>query len=501
MTEPPRMTPRRPGPEESTRSGGRRLLAALVAFSLSGLGFALLVRAFAPAQGGSSSEGSSEGVVRLLLAKSDEPTALLTAEGRATAGLVADFGWCEDKVCETGGVASTHPVEFLPVEVWSRLVIEGSADRVYARLCEPAGGCLPAEDVEATYGLGMFRSTPGDYTLEVVASWASDGVRGEATFRFGIRLVGGAAASEVTAPRVAEVVCTGEGADVLTPAVQVQADGLHVHVTGDGVPARTVEIRPERGGLITLEFEEQAELDSMAVLLAPTGSASVRCFDASAEKADTGDAALLEIVDRDGLWRTDALSCPPGDKIVDAGGYWFFTDSNAVASGISRAVPGVLATDAVGYGGYPVLGATPRWRVVRDGQVVASMDLSTYDDRTFVMSLFACGSSGIGKAGAPTAGTLATPFHLPGSRVCDPYANACGSVFVSAARYAEMIGIPARDLTYVPEPWMACMDSQPEGCRTDPSDVTLEVLLDPIDATRFIAEAGCGATAATVCRT
>ena len=137
--------------------------------------------------------------------------------------------------------------------------------------------------------------------------------------------------------------------------------------------------------------------------------------------------------------------------------------------------------------------------MVRDGRVVGSTEIVTYDDRRFA-SVYSCDDSGIGVPGEPTAGQLATPFALPGIPRCDPYATECSIAYLTATRYADIRGEDPGRYTPPQMPWAACLDTQPEGCRPNPDDVVLQILLAPPDAELFMSEQGCGSSEATACR-
>ena len=128
------------------------------------------------------------------------------------------------------------------------------------------------------------------------------------------------------------------------------------------------------------------------------------------------------------------------------------------------------------------------------------MDVSTYDDRTFVTAMYACEDSEIGVGRATSPATLATPFRVDGYEPCDPYADSCRSVFVSAAWYAERNNVEAARYAVAPEPWMACTDDQPQGCAPKPTTVSLELILTPADAVRFVGDEACGGTETAMCR-
>lgn len=106
--------------------------------------------------------------------------------------------------------------------------------------------------------------------------------------------------------------------------------------------------------------------------------------------------------------------------------------------------------------------------------------------------------SGIGDPNSSTAGPIATTREVPGFPRCDPYTNACVSVWVSQARYAQIRGDP------VPQPDLqvpSCDEAAPdEACSTYPDDQAVELLMFPEDGDAFIAQYGCGQALAEMCR-
>lgn len=153
--------------------------------------------------------------------------------------------------------------------------------------------------------------------------------------------------------------------------------------------------------------------------------------------------------------------------------------------------------DVVAFGGYPEDpdGADPV--VVRDGKVIGSFELSTYDQRTFVVYGVFCDSSGITEPPEGIADMTATPFHLPDVSRCDPYAGPCSTVFLSAARYEAFTGDAPELVKAIP--MAACDRDNPGTCVPDAKDMIVRVMTTSDDAERFVDEHGCGATEDTAC--
>jgi hypothetical protein len=295
---------------------------------------------------------------------------------------------------------------------------------------------------------------------------------------------------------VARIVCRGDTTTVETPIVRAQADGVHLLVDSDD-PDVSFSVRDDEGR--TDRWGRTPGTDEpFAVLLAP-GQIRVAC----GTSMNVMDGVAFEVTDPRGLWHDARLSCLASGDFDARGSFPFYADVNPLPEAIARAVSGVRATDAISYAGYPRSSGDPEpssYRIVRAGQVVGSMDIVSYDVRTYAYALYSCDSSGIGMPGEPTAGQLATPFDMPGLSRCDPYLTDCSIVYLTATRYAD-IRDEDPDRYALPEmPEAACLASQPEGCPPNPDDVVLQILLDPADALRLIWEEGCGGSEETVCR-
>jgi hypothetical protein len=214
------------------------------------------------------------------------------------------------------------------------------------------------------------------------------------------------------------------------------------------------------------------------------------------------NGVAFEVVDPEGLWHDDRLACIESGAFDQRDSFPFYADVNPLPEAIARAVPGVRATDAISYSGYPLPPweqASEGYRIVRDGQVVAGIEVVSYDDRRFAYGVWSCDTSRIGMPDEPSAGQLATPFELPGLPRCDPYASSCSTVYLTAARYAASRGEDPDRYTPPEVPWDACLDTQPQGCPPDPDDIVLQILLAPPDAELFVSEHGCGSSEATAC--
>ncbi len=318
-----------------------------------------------------------------------------------------------------------------------------------------------------------------------------------------------------TAPLVGQIACTDTGTEVSTPSVQVQPDGVHFAVENP-VGATMLDVFPALwgDGVAGQEFEgPMAEV----LLQVPPGDALVACVPkGGGPRADSLDelkaAVPIQIEDPSGAWKSDVLACGAGErKELDRPGLAAYASVNPNTTDleevIRRAIPGILDTDQVGPAGYP--NGDPRtrqWRVVRDGKVIAliryPLPVPGAGD-PLAMAQFSpvvtCAGSGIG-VGDQTSGLLATPFELPDYDRCDPYAEECSLVYVTAERYRQLGG-RLEPKILVPEGSTQCFqDGVPAACGGQPPGTFWYALrLTPAEADKFEQTSGCGASPSDMC--
>lgn len=253
--------------------------------------------------------------------------------------------------------------------------------------------------------------------------------------------------------------------------------------------------RGTRGWELTPETEQPFAATEWLV----PGQVQVQC----GTSAGVTNGVAFEVIDPAGLWHDDRLACIESGNFDERGSFRFYADVNPLPEAIARAVPGVRASDSISYDGYPQFPEQPAplsYRIVRDGQVVGSVEIASYDDRRFAYAVYSCDDSLIGLPGEPTAGQLATPFELPDLPLCDPYVASCSTVYLTATRYVDIRGEEPDSYTVPEMPSAACLDTQPEGCPSDPDDVILQILLAPTDSDVFVSNHGCGSSETTACR-
>ncbi len=301
--------------------------------------------------------------------------------------------------------------------------------------------------------------------------------------------------------------CGGEGPELLTPEVQVQNDGVLIHVEdlGDAIGVEGSLVDEDPGtGTWAFDFgeEDQGTILEVAMAIEP-GRYVVRCahggFLAGELSAAQGES--LRIIDRAAIWHDPALACSGTEQLLQHdffGGEVSVNPSSIIDQVLRHAVPGIVESDVIDYAEYP---GTPRgqewnFRVLRGGEVVARIRVLEAGDWTFGVE--ACSTSEIGDRNAPTAGPIATTHEVPGFARCDPYSSDCARVWVSEARYAELRGEP------VPKPdpdYPSCEEAGPdEACSVYPDDRPLELLVTPKDRDAFVAQFECGASEEEMCR-
>lgn len=295
---------------------------------------------------------------------------------------------------------------------------------------------------------------------------------------------------------VARIVCRGGTTVVETPIVRAQRDGIHLLVESD-VQGLAFSVNDGGWELGWGPAQGDSMYPFQTTQWLPPGVAEVQCGTMKATDGDT-----FEVIDPDELWHDVNLACIESGDFDERGSFPFYVDVNPMPEAIARAIPGVRPTDVIDYYGYPQPPweqASESYRIVRDGNVVGSTEISSYGDRTFA-SVYSCDDSGIGITGEPMARQLATPFALPDLPRCDPYMADCSIVYLTATRYAAMRAEDPERYAVPEAPWAACLDTQPEGCPRDPDDIVLQILLAPRDAETFVSEHGCGASETTPCR-
>jgi hypothetical protein len=308
-----------------------------------------------------------------------------------------------------------------------------------------------------------------------------------------------------------QIRCDGTGTDVLTPVVAAQSDGVHIAFAQAGAQSGVSLFPPARvDGVVGVGVPRDAE---STVVDIPVGAARITCGYPGPDQDPTSRDELRQsqpftLVDPEGLWHDDILDCAPAEQVFpESPALSVWAEGNPVQSDpaavLPRVIPGILPTDAVDYAGYPQgEHHESRWRVVRDGRVVALVP-SPFNQtgRLHLSPVEACGDAGIGTRGAATTGLTAAPFSVDGTPNCDPYSAECELVYVSADRYTAMGGVGrtdvdfGNDLVVCIQDWLMSVD-----CAGQPGGTFFVALrMSPADALAFRERYSCGGSLAELC--
>jgi hypothetical protein len=213
---------------------------------------------------------------------------------------------------------------------------------------------------------------------------------------------GGESSAQEGPPTVAEVVCEHSGTRVLTPTVQPQQSGVHVHVSNEtDAPAYVVGIH----GLPDTVVDPGEDL---IVAPMPPGRAEVACYaPLNSPGPDEDEWQHLKVEDPDELWVSPDVDCagaPLGSTIIDGFGEGGPTGEPADVVR-EHLVGGIRASDVVEEALYPgssSITEPPRAyrqatvRIVRAGRVIATAQIVAGDGEHWHLgSLDACDESGI----------------------------------------------------------------------------------------------------------
>jgi hypothetical protein len=201
---------------------------------------------------------------------------------------------------------------------------------------------------------------------------------------------------EATAAPALMVRCTENGAEVLTPVVRTQVDGVHI-VSVDPPAYWEIGLFPvsEPGHSYWAESDQDDHEFARPV---PPGEVGVACIDhetiTTAELERLGaEATPFLLTDPDGFFTPYAPECAASEQ-VEAGAHAEGVDPADAAERIRTALTGVEASDVVEMAGYRVeWGSRYWWRIMRDGRIVAALIVG--DQSRGVIHGWACRSSGI----------------------------------------------------------------------------------------------------------
>jgi hypothetical protein len=231
-------------------------------------------------------------------------------------------------------------------------------------------------------------------TLTYEVEW-DDG--SEASFWLLVTVSEGPPASQAS---VLEIRCGRDGAEVLTPVVMAQPDGVHIQVDNPS-------------GAAALEFSSAVSpaetlggpiADGIHAWPIDPGEFHVECLERVSDTYQGLRTARFEVVDPHGYWVPGTLECDEGDDLLrvdahDGGGANYVDDETAIRALLHSIEP----MDEVRLPFYPEGGGAKdlRYVVVRDDRVIAalfvglSVDEDPYGSGLTEVTGQACASSGI----------------------------------------------------------------------------------------------------------
>lgn len=210
-----------------------------------------------------------------------------------------------------------------------------------------------------------------------------------------------------TLPDEVGIDCDGDRVALSASSIQPQSDGVHMRVEyGGGTQAvvlwDTNDKPPSEYSGFELDPDEALVLQ---VFPLPPGSYLVGCIRTAADSdsvvLDSATAVALDIVDVRGLWTSQDLDCDRVDldRFVPIGERF---DEELLRA----AIPGILLSDSVRPLGYPNGVTAMTWGVVRDGTLIAKldiMDMTAWERGWVVEAGSACQGSGVGGAQGESA--------------------------------------------------------------------------------------------------
>jgi len=172
------------------------------------------------------------------------------------------------------------------------------------------------------------------------------------------------AASPVEAPSKLEVACDGTRADIPTPLVRAQADGIHIHFANTS------------GHELAFGIEDATGLALLGDSIPVVGGTFVYTFGTGSYQLTCGGttASPFAVVDPDRLYAPAELGCASGttgtsDYVAGARG-----PRGSLLDVARTEFRGLEPGDVVEHAGYPQAAGNQLVRVVRHGEVVAVLE-------------------------------------------------------------------------------------------------------------------------------
>jgi hypothetical protein len=171
-------------------------------------------------------------------------------------------------------------------------------------------------------------------------------------------------------PTVARVICSSSGAALLDPVVSAQRDGVHIRITNELAVDPGVEVSFDGGGL----GENAPPGTTRYVWPLPPGAARVQCGSAKLGALPGNESVDLHVSDPHAFYVPTRLDC----AAVSAGTSDYAAGTPGAQKDVVLLTRHILADtlqsgDVVEPAGYPNQPEKRTVRVVRDGQVIASV--------------------------------------------------------------------------------------------------------------------------------
>lgn len=175
----------------------------------------------------------------------------------------------------------------------------------------------------------------------------------------------------------ARIVCADDGTRVLTPEVEAQPDGVHfvIHNRMKADTGYSIQL-PNGGGM----GDNAPAGKSEHIEPLPPGTIQIGC-DRLLPNSDLEEPGykLLQVVDKDGIYRSIELECPGGEAVGSSGPLQgpdseVGSDEPPVEQAKDFFSKQLQPGDTVELAGYPKTQGQKTVRVVRDGSVIATVE-------------------------------------------------------------------------------------------------------------------------------
>jgi hypothetical protein len=309
------------------------------------------------------------------------PIADLSFGGLSLSGERGTYCWNQDGVGTCADAAPFDlPTRSIYLPLGTSIAIAGDVGKVQVTLTrlDPATPFSSRETLRPgdLFSLPHRQGAVGAYALDVFGTWP----KGDADFQFGIQLVAPDAAPALTPPPTAaadvgRVVCRPGGAQVLTPTVAAQPDGVRISFENRS-GARQYELRGPSDPVGSGQGGRLEGSTTTRTLTLEPGRWTVACVDPRRQGPVAVPVATFTVIDPAGYWVPWNTTCADGDVHGRVGvmGDFAELDPTAAATAFAPYLRGLRADDLVVKPGYASTSfKVPLYVVERDGIVVARL--------------------------------------------------------------------------------------------------------------------------------